>query len=131
MPDNNQRGRPSVYTPELADEICRRLAEGESLNKICQTPDFPDESTIRLWALKNHEGFYPKYAQARELQAQKWADDCITIADTAEKADLARLQVDTRKWIVSKMLPKVYGDKVTHEGNPDAPINHSLTVKYE
>lgn len=35
-----------------------------------------------------------------------------------------RVQIDTRKWMLSKMLPKVYGDKVTqeHTGADGGPI---------
>lgn len=130
--ESKPRGRPSVYTPEIAEEICRRLADGESLNAICKTVDFPDESTVRKWALENYEGFYPKYAHAREIQAHKYAEDVITIADTAEDAALARLQVDARKWVCSKVLPKVYGDKLeqTLKGDPNAPLEHNVSVKF-
>lgn len=131
--ETKPRGRPSVYTPEIADEICRRLAEGESLRGICETTDFPNESTVRAWALDNLNGFYTQYARAREIQAHKFAEDVIDIADLAEDAALARLRVDARKWVCSKVLPKVYGDKLenTLKGDPDAPINASLVVSYE
>ena len=35
-----------------------------------------------------------------------------------------RVQIDTRKWMLSKMLPKVYGDKITqeHTGSNGGPI---------
>jgi hypothetical protein len=40
----------------------------------------------------------------------------------------ARLRVDTRKWAMSKLAPKKYGDRITHGGDPDAPINHQVGI---
>jgi Bacteriophage Sf6, terminase small subunit-like len=47
-------GRPSIYTAELAAEICKRLAVGESLNAICKDDRLPAESTVRHWGVENH-----------------------------------------------------------------------------
>jgi len=113
-------GRPSVYTPELADEICTRLANGESLRAICNSErdDFmPSIGTILRWVGENDE-FQQQYARAREIQAETHADDIVTIADGAAGDDSVktardRLRVDARKWVASKLLPKKYGDKQT------------------
>ena len=131
-------GRPSLYTDAIADEICRRLAEGEALNRICtDTPGFPHESTVRAWAIGDVQGFATKYARARELQAHVMAEEIRLISDTPEvgvtittkadggveekKGDMIehrRLRIDARKWYLSKVLPKVYGDKqhIEHSG---------------
>ncbi len=61
-------GRPSTYSQEIADEVCRRLAGGESLRAICRDEGIPDESTVRLWALDDRDGFAAQYARAREVQ---------------------------------------------------------------
>jgi hypothetical protein len=106
------RGRPSTFSQEIADFICSKLELGESLNSICRDESLPRESTVRKWALENREGFYTQYARARQVQAERWIDEIVTIADSAAPEDYncARLRVDTRKWIASKVLPKVYGD---------------------
>jgi hypothetical protein len=151
MPDDNQRGRPSVYTPELADEICRRLAEGESLRQICLDEKIPARSTVKLWIINNLNGFSAQYANAKDLGIDEMADELLDIADdgtndwmekrnsegenigwslNGEAVARSRIRVDTRKWYLSKIAPKTYGDKLTHEGNPDKPINLSLTVTY-
>jgi len=112
------RGRPSVYTKEIADEICRRLAEGESLRAICDDdPDMPATSTVRLWAIEDREGFFAQYDKARKVQALGWAEEIMEIADL-EKQEVtrSRLRVDTRKWMLSKVLPKVYGEKIGLDG---------------
>ena len=127
-----------AFNQETADKVCERLAAGESLNAICKEDGFPAESTVRRWAMLDVEGFAANYTRARELQAHYLADQIITISDTTLegeettiKADGSRetkigdmlghrkLQVDSRKWYLSKVLPKVYGDKMetTHKGS--------------
>jgi hypothetical protein len=116
-------GRPTDYTAEIADEICTRLANGESLRAICGSDrdDFmPHIGTVLRWVSQNNE-FREQYAKAREIQAETHADDIVTIADGPTEADDSvktardRLRVDARKWVASKLLPKKYGDKVTNE----------------
>ena len=59
------RGRPSVYSHAMAEEICNRLAVGESLKSVCQDDGMPDERTVRRWALDPDHPFSPRYARAR------------------------------------------------------------------
>lgn len=136
-------GRPSLYTPELAAEICRRLAAGESLRAICRDDGMPDESTVRGWATENTAGFFPQYARAREIQAERWADEILDIADDGsndwmerqrgeddtaivlnhEAIQRSSIRIDTRKWLLARVLPKKYGAKVE--------IEHGGKVKIE
>ena len=118
-----ERGRPSIYTPEVASEICERMAAGESLRSICRSEDMPKESTVRLWALDNREGFYPQYARAMETRMEGLADEILEIADD-KSGDPARdrLRLDSRKWLMSKVAPKRWGDRTIHMGDPDAPL---------
>ena len=124
-------GRPSIYTPEIAAEICRRMEAGESLRSICRSEDMPDEATVRLWARENREGFSAQYAMASETRMDCLADEILEIADNASSADVpaARLRVDTRKWLMSKIAPKRFGDKVdlTH-ASPDGGAVQFITV---
>jgi hypothetical protein len=134
-------GRPSIYSQAIADEICDRLAAGESLRAICRDDCMPDEKAVRVWALENREGFYPHYARAREIQAERMAEELLEIADDGlndfkeidgrqvvdqENINRSRLRVDTRKWILSKVLPKVYGDRTVLAGDKDAPLGVQL-----
>lgn len=109
-------GRPTGYTPELAAEIIARLAAGESLRKICTDDHMPHESTVRLWATDDREGFSTQYTRARQAQMDALAEDILEIAD-GEDTDVnrARLRVDTRKWLMSKIAPKRFGEKVVNE----------------
>jgi hypothetical protein len=117
---------PEGYGQETADMICERLADGESLRKICRDDDMPSTSTVCKWLAKNN-AFAEQYARARELQADALFDDILDIADNGAKAlvgvDERRIQIDARKWMAGKLKGK-YSDKVKHVGgdDDDAPI---------
>lgn len=106
--------RPSNYTQEMADLICDRLANGESLRSICRDDVSPGQTTVFRWLAANDE-FRKQYARARESQADAIADEILNIADEAVDPAKARVQIDARKWLAGKMRPKVYGDKVLTE----------------
>ena len=116
------KGRPTAYTPELGGKICELLAEGMTLNAICNRDDIPvAESTVRSWAINAEHPFSANYARAREVGCHKMGDDIMDIADASEtdpgQVARDRLRVETRKWKLSKALPKVYGDKIELSGN--------------
>lgn len=113
--------RPSTFTNEIADLICERMSEGESLRKICAEPGIPSMSTVFRWLGDGkNSAFREQYARAREAQADKYADELVDIADEGrnEDAGIIRLRMDARKWAASKLAPKKYGDKLdlTHDG---------------
>lgn len=126
-------GRPSVFTPELSQKICARLAEGESLRSICRGYDMPAISTVMYWLLdEDKKDFLEQYKVARDIQADLMVEEMLEIADdgtndyiekyrqdgeiftvvNAEHIQRSRLRVDTRKWTASKLKPKKYGDKL-------------------
>lgn len=109
-----EKGRPTAFSEALAKDICARLAEGRTLRDVCRDDDMPHESTVRHWAVEDRGGFYTQYAKAREIGYHAMADETLEIADDgSEHVRRSRLRVDTRKWLLSKALPKIYGDRVT------------------
>lgn len=141
-------GRPSIYTPELANEICERMSLGESLLKICRDVNMPDASTVYRWADKDEE-FCKQYTRARKDLVDVYAQEVIDIADepptlvfrdvtadgkentviSVDHAAVAyqRHRTDSRKWYASKIAPKLYGDRITHQGDKDNPIEFNVT----
>jgi hypothetical protein len=119
-------GRPSKYSKKLGKTICYRLSKGESLLDICEEEDYPAAETVYRWLLREDLGeFRNSYERARATQAEIYFErlDKMALLSSQEivggddKADNARvqarrLQVDTLKWRLSKMLPKKYGDKL-------------------
>lgn len=106
-----------------------------------------------LWNwLAADETFMQQYAHAKEVGADAIFEDMLDIADdgtndwmdkndpdnpgysfNSEHVQRSRLRVDARKWYLSKLAPKKYGDKVVNEhqgGDPDKPINHNISVSF-
>lgn len=132
-------GRPSRYTNKLADKICKMIAEGQSVRSICAKKDMISMQTFFRW-LRENDKFREQYARACEERSYMHAEEIIEIADDAtndymeqhdesdeltgyklngENIQRSRLRIDTRKWLMSKLNPKVYGDKLdmTTNGN--------------
>lgn len=71
-------------------------------------------STVFLWISK-HKEFSENYARAQADRVVAWSEEIIDIADNSKAdANRAKLRVDTRKWLMSKMDPKKYGDRQEH-----------------
>lgn len=133
--------RGNTYTEHMGNLICIRLAEGESLNKICKDEGMPDKATVFRW-LGAEATFCDKYARARELQAETQFDELIDIVD--QPPELARivgkdgelievkfdssyvqwmkLRVDTRKWTAARMAPRKYAEYRQPEEKVDTMV---------
>jgi hypothetical protein len=116
------------YSPEIAKEICDRLAAGESLRAICDDAGTPARSTVLKW-LTEHAEFSDQYAIARDAGLDVMADHVIEISDQEPgtldnggtdtgRVAANRLRMDARRWYLSKLAPKRYGDRlnVEHSG---------------
>lgn len=98
----------------IINRVCERIASGESLRKICETTDdIPPVSTVQKW-IRDSDVFHSQYARATEERANVYFDQCQEIADnsTPETVAVARLQIDTRKWMAGKLRPKKYGNHI-------------------
>lgn len=111
-------GRPSSYKLATALMICDRLTERDpetnrlrALREICLDEDMPHEATVYRWLEANDE-FREHYVRAREALAEMMANDIVCISDTELDPQRARVRIEARKWWVSKVAPKKYGDKI-------------------
>jgi hypothetical protein len=143
-------GRPTSFTQHIGEVICARIAEGESLRKICEDEGMPDRVTIYRW-LQAFPEFCNHYTRAREDQADTLADEIMAIAD--ETPDLnpildkhgalieiqlhsayiqwQKQRIDARKWTAMKLKPKKYGDRQILAGDSEAPLevqNDAMTI---
>jgi hypothetical protein len=143
--------RASVpYSEEVADAILYLLGEGRTLTSICKCEGMPDRSTVLRWVDSN-KAFAERYETARKFGWLCQADEIMDIADDGtndwtEKVEdgvvtyvvnhdhiaRSRLRVDTRKWNLGKVLPRIYGDKAALElsgpngtplAAPEVPVN--------
>jgi hypothetical protein len=138
----------STYTTHMADFICIRLSEGESLQEIVKTEGMPNRATVYRWLLEQPL-FCDKYTRAREEQADTLADEIIGIADespeTVEVRDkhgevidvkidsgyvaYQKQRIEARKWTAMKLKPKKYGDKLELAGDPNNPLKMEVQVE--
>lgn len=143
-------GRPSSFTQAMADLICERLAKPESLRSICEDETMPGKTTVLRW-LRQHDEFRNQYARAREDQADAFADEILEIADDGSRdyttrqdandddfpvvdhdhIQRSKLRVETRKWLMGKMAPKKYGDRLQLANDPDNPIGNMTDEQVE
>lgn len=121
-------GRPTDYTKATAEAICRRIASGQSMTRICELAGMPSYPTIMVWR-RLHPEFAKAIDEARLDQADAIVEEITDVArsvpvkDEFGKVDGGqvahnRLLVDTLRWRASKLKPKVYGDKqvLEHQG---------------
>jgi len=125
-------GRPRKYEDRKAEAqvIFGRMAEGMSMRKSCKASGIC-AATLLIWI--NEEGLSKQYEEAREAMLDKWADDIMDISDEqvgstdsgatdSGAIQRNRLRVDARKWLLSKLGPKKYGDRQVIAGDADAPL---------
>src|ERR1051326_1917555 len=111
------------YTRAISDIICTRMSEGESLRAICRDPGMPSEGTVRGWAVRDVDGFDQRYRAARQMLLEYWADQIVDIADDEESDPRSRqIRTGVRQWLMSKLAPRRYGDKVQIGGDPESPL---------
>lgn len=113
---------------------------GQTTHQRSPGDKFPDEGTVRAWVVDDYDGFAAPYFRARDIGIDSIADEILEISDTPqmsseetiefaktadgdsavekktvktlEMVNHRRLRVDSRKWYVSKLAPKRYGDRI-------------------
>ena len=134
-------GHKPIYNDRVARQICLRLMQGQTLREITSDPRMPCKTTICKWlADPRFEAFREMYYYARRVYAELLMDEVIEIADDTsndwqktydkrgnhngwkpdnEAIQRSRVRIDTRKWLASKLIPRIYGDHVQ--------VEHGLT----
>ena len=133
---SSQGGRPTIYSNELASEICTRLAGGESLRSICRDENMPAMSTILYWAVTPGHEFLEHYLRAREAAGYAHADNVVNMADMAASGDIdpnaARAAMNGYIWAAERMAPKKHSPKQdinhTSEDGTMSPKDHTAAV---
>ena len=149
-------GRPSTYSQEIADEICRRLMAGRSLTKVAADEDMPGLTCISEWLFRRND-FAAQYARAVEVRADVLIEQTHDIADdtrigyiteetvepdgsitrkvkSSDMVERSKLMVSTRQWGAARMNPRKYSDRLAHQylgkdGQPsDAPATVTVIV---
>lgn len=147
-PPGPGKGRPTTFDPDLGRRVCERIIEGESLRRITAEDGMPSRGMLMRWLAANPE-FRMEYRQARLLAAELMADELLDLADDASrdwiedsKGDLkldreavlrSRLRIETRQYLLGKLLPRTYGARIEApllpaEPGADAPPGEAPTI---
>jgi hypothetical protein len=115
----------TTYSDELAARICDLLRQGESVIRICERPDMPCRRTVHSW-LSQHPQFALAYAAAKQAGLDELAEIALLDASAATPVTAAaeRLRFDARRWYLSKLAPRKYGDRLVseHVGADGGPV---------
>lgn len=119
-------GRPTKYSEKIADDICTRLVEGESIRQVCRDPSMPALSSVMLW-LRKHPEFSEQYARSRVDQGHTIYGEICEVEEKVASGEMnpnqGRVLIDSKKWRAARMEPRVYGDKVRVETDSVISIN--------
>lgn len=135
-----------AYTEDNKEKIfsliCDELEKGYSLRSILRREDMPSSRTFFKW-IDESELKVKQYERSLELRSEMLFDEIIEIADKQSEdvgedengnkvinhniVQRNRLQIDARKWALSKMFPKKFGDKtdITSGGEK---INTNISI---
>jgi hypothetical protein len=140
MVANNEKSvtgrKPVPITRKQTETILQRIANGDSLVTITKDKSLPCYARVTK-ELRQCQEFASKYAQAREDQADWYAQQILEIVKQVLAGEIdpqaARVAVDALKWTASKLKPRMYGDRITTEltgahGGPVAVIAATIDV---
>jgi hypothetical protein len=128
------------YSREIEDVILGELMSGRMLTGICRDPDMPHVRSVQNWLATDRDGFAARYRRAREIGCDMMADEMVDIADDRsgdwivrhnndgtteaildpERVSRTRVRIETRRWRVSKTLPRTYGDRLDLNARQDS-----------
>lgn len=140
-------GAVSIFTPALFTLICDRISRGESLRGVCRDPEMPHKSTVLRW-LREKPELRDQYVNARDDLMEYWASDILEIADDGSLDTMPglnkfgdevqvpnhanvqrdRLRIDSRKWLLSKLQPRQYGDRLEVEHGGEVGLTVDITT---
>ncbi len=135
-----KRTPPRNWTDELKSELCRRIAEGETILAMAGKDGFPSQSAVYS-ELRRDPDFAKEYELAREWQLTAWEDEIIELANDSSNDRLPdgridvdhiarmKLVVNTKQWIMARRNPRKYGDRVSAELS--GPNGGAIEVKKE
>lgn len=139
--EKKEPGRPTRYSAALAERICTHIRTAKSLRAAAEEEGVP-HSTVLTWALHNKD-FSDQYARACEDRLVALEDKLLDLVERGHKVagrdfvggnllGAVKLEIDTIKWLLAKLMPKRYGDRaaLALEGG-DTPVKLAHTLPPE
>lgn len=107
--------RPTVMTSDVVNDICIRLAAGDSLRAICRDESMPAVSTVLLAVVQDRDGFRSSYTQAREAAGFAHGDGVIEVVELLRDGVIdpqtGKAMMDGLKWAAERMAPKAHSTR--------------------
>ncbi len=144
-PATRGRGRPTTYSRAVEDRILDRMFTGQPLRVACRAVGV-SATTFLTWVEDDRNGISERYARAREACFDAMAEAIIDLADDDSRdvviddegkeverplrVNRARLQIDSRKWLLAKAMPHKYGNRVQVESEGGLGLG-SVAIYYE
>ena len=134
----SKKNTPATKAAKI-DAVLSGMGKGLSAYKATQAAGVP-WGTWTEWVATD-DALAVKYTRARETLVERMAQELADIADEPPplgpdgKVDNGwvakhRLQVDTRKWLLSKLAPRKYGERLEVAGDASAPLQAAVTVSF-
>lgn len=127
--------RPTTYSLEVAERICEAFAQSDKgLRKTLEVdPTLPEYGCVMEWRSR-HAQFSEMFARAKQQQLENMAEDIVDLSDREDlEPNDKRIRVETRKWLLSKLMSRTYGDKldVTSDGKALAVPSHQIDARVQ
>ena len=139
--------RSQAEREKIIDKVLELMTSGEckSCRKACKKAGVAPNTFLGWVEMASQEippgDLVERYARAREQMIDSLADEILEIADTPQEGERTKvggqngteittedmlghrkLQVDARKWLLSKLAPSKYGDKLEIAGDENRPL---------
>lgn len=144
VPAKRKLGRPTTLTQDIADRLFAAMATGSTITKFCRENPDVTLGQIVMWESRNEE-FRERIARARELQTRAWADELVSMSEDppmvtvpgrhgdyqavdSGAVQLRKLRADNLKWLMARLSPKDFGDRLQHTGADGGPMQVMMAV---
>lgn len=146
---SKRKGAKPEVSARLVNAIIARVSAGETLTAICRDAGMPSYARV-IGRINQSSDCRAAYAHAREVRNERMADELLDIAEDGtndyvekqgrngtvvalneEHVRRSQLRIDTRKWLLSKLLPARFGERVEHTGAGGGAIQveHGMSAK--
>jgi len=111
------------WNQQLEDEVVRRITEGETIHELFKDKRLPSRPSFYRHCAVD-PAFETRIARARKHGAISQFDGLIELADQAdaENYNAIKVRIWARQWVLGRLNPALYGDKIVHAGDENSPL---------
>jgi hypothetical protein len=116
--------RPLAPRPELLEQVLEGLRQGQTMKAACAATNLPDPHSVRRWCREDEE-IADQVLEARREGIWAIHDTALEQLEKCSPQDSIRVReaLAHSRWLMSKLLPEVFGDK--------SKLEHSGAVQHQ